>query len=73
MIRVRRYLIPHAGSLLTTADIARMTGITQGQAMERVRKGLSGPALFAPKADHREAARRNPDPFGWSWRRANGK
>lgn len=61
------------GLWVTSEDVARFAGISRGQAVERMRKGLQGRALVAPKADHREAARRNPDPFGWSWRRANGK
>lgn len=65
--------IDHDGRQIGPRDVAAAVGISHAQACERIRKGLRGAALFAPKADQREAARRNPDPFGWSWRRANGK
>lgn len=67
--RVRRHLIPYRGSLLTTADVSRAAGITQGQAWERIRKGLTGPDLLVPKRSPKECARMNPDPFGWNKRR----
>ena len=55
---------------LNAVEIARRVGISRSQASERIRKGLP---LLAPPASKKEAAMRNPDPFGWSWRRNGGK
>ncbi len=46
---------------LTAREIASRVGISRAQASERIRKGLD---LLAPPASKREAAMRNPDPFG---------
>lgn len=55
---------------LTASEIARRVGISHSTAADRIRKGLD---LLSPPATKKEAAMRNPDPFGWSWRRNGGK
>lgn len=62
-------LIEHEGRLIGWREIVAATGISRRQANARIRRGLRGAALFAPKADKKQAAKMNPDPFGWSWRR----
>lgn len=68
----RQYINVH-GLWLTSLDVARLTGICRAQACERIKKGLRGRALLAPKIGPRDAARMNPDPFGHKARRANGR
>ena len=52
------------GLWVTPRDVSRFAGISRSQAVERIRKGLTGPDLLAPKRSPMECAKCNPDPWG---------
>lgn len=64
-----RIYIDIGGVWVTPRDVSRFARISMRQAHARIRKGLKGPDLLAPKRSPKECAKCNPDPFGWSWRR----